>query len=216
MKTELPRINNVVGAVAIACSKDETREPLGHVLIKDGETVASNGRLLLYAATQTTPADELPESISGNIGPLAELIPAKIIKSAINSLAKGVDPTTKKPRLPACRTAHLCNSEIKSTDLQSTHCAKIPEYNGTRDYPDYKKIIPPADRSEIRAKISVENLEKIVKAAKMIAAQGIEFMVSTIDDEFTAEPIRILMRGRDERCESVSINGVVMPMYKKD
>ena len=193
-------LNNITRAVAVACSTDETRQVLQGVFITPARTVATNGRMLLMAKTQLQDAEELPPDIANCVAPLPEAVnlPADIL----NSAAK---PKGKKSRIPCLRQAYLCNGSIVKSDLATTEQVAYKGIEGR--YPNYEQVLP-KDDPEAVVSLSFENMDKLVKAAKLAGATSITFGVRGKGD-----PISITMQGQDIAYEDPrTIEGVVMPM----
>lgn len=198
-------------AVKEAASTDETRFVLNGVYLhkneSKGEAVATDGRFLLKASWTLQDEQDYP-SVPGAISPAKEndsgIIPTSAIVSAVKAMPK--KNKTSLPILDNMRVkfdADTNLTQIVSTDLEKHNIQPSRIIDGT--YPNYSQVIPEyKEEGDIKVKVSVEYLYKIVSALKQMEAK--EVIISVKDGD---RPVRLDAQSEDRILDVV---GVLMPI----
>lgn len=192
-KKMVTAINKTTLAVAQAASTDPDRAVLNGVHFTKEYIEATNGRLLIRAKRETWDADELPTDLTGD-SPDEVIVPTKAIKAGV----KGI----KKSSLPVLRNAYLLDDGIKSTDIGSVSSVSYKEIEGR--YPNTSMVIP--EEGPLNMALSLDILERIVKAAKLVGAFSVDFHFT---DEMT--PVTFKMKSDSEEM----LMGIAMPLRVK-
>ena len=221
-------------AVLPATCEDKGRYYLQAIQVEpDGSIVATDGHILLVAKE----SGRFPDSEFPTKEPLPTYngdatVPVMLTTELVAKLIGAMPKKARIPILAACQVGQNgAGTFAAATDLETAivkHLDPPGEYNR---FPDWKRVMPAADRPALHLSLAVEVLEDLIKAAKAIGGrdkgQTITFHIPTEHKYHGKVPgpedpkdrasngkiedgIRIEFRG-----SGITVEGVAMPCRDK-
>lgn len=213
----------MLSAALAATTPDDTRYCLNAVQIDAAKrcVVATNGHILLVATDTNPQADTdfplIPGAEYHGDPAGAVLADADVVRSIIAA-------TPKKTPIAILTSVQLGangsdnTAMMSATDLKAPRVAVITNEAG-RNFPNYERVLPKAGRPGVRVCLSVEVLDALVKAAKIVRSgvqtnshqlATIVFDVPTgatdLQDGAVITALGVTMKGAD-----VTVTGAAMP-----
>jgi hypothetical protein len=211
-----------LSAALAATTADDTRYFLNAVQIDAAKhcVVATNGHILLVATDTNPQADTDFPAIPG-----AEYHgdPASAVLADADIIRAMIAATPKKTSIGILTSVQLGangsdnTAVLSATDLKAPRVAVLT--NEGRNFPNYERVLPKAGRPGVRVCLSVEVLDALVKAAKVVRSgvnsnshqiATITFDVPTsatdLQDNAVITALGITMKGAD-----VTVTGAAMP-----
>lgn len=208
---------------ALAATAEDTRYYLNAVQLEPAahRVVATNGHVLLIVTDHSPFPDADFPSIAG-----AEFHgdPAGAILAGADIVRAILSATPKKTSIPILTCAQLGangteqSATLAATDLQAPRVATLTNEMDGRQFPQYERAIPKADRPGVRVTLAVDVLEQLIKAAKAIKPGArshpmITFDVPTeeqhidkADHRTVTAALGITMKG-----DAITVTGAAMP-----
>ena len=219
---------DVLKAIAVATTSDETKYQLSSLLIEpDGRVVATDGHILLVAS-QSTP---LPDADFPSAGvPVFAGNPKTAVLLPTDTAARLIGATSRgKPTIPALTHIQVgCTDDGKAyataTDLAVPVSVPLVANGGDATFPAYARALPPADRPHHTVMLAGKVLAQLAKVAAILGNTK-DTTKGTVRFEIPSDPkayaavagteargclelaIRIVIHGQD----GVEIVGAVMP-----
>lgn len=201
--------------VAKAASADDTRYTLNGVHIEpDGSAVATDGKQLLKWTPADTPAAEDYPAIEGfkahsdGIALQAFILPSAAAAEILKAVPKkSMLPVLENIALDVEASNDNGSAAFAVTDLENPRIFRPKKIEG--DYPDYNKVIPPADKTPVfEVSLGLDTLLKSLNAIKALYPKGIN---GHLKFKFYGPVDAIRIEGDTGNGE---ITAVIMPLSK--
>jgi DNA polymerase III sliding clamp (beta) subunit (PCNA family) len=183
-------------AVLPATTDDDSRYFLRAILIEpDGRCLATDGHILLVARDEHPEPDaDFPSVDAAPFHGSPEkgvLLPTTSAQSLLKTIPK-------KSTIPILHGVQISTNGEKgctvvATDLQSINTVHVQENGKDGTFPNYKNVIPPADRPCISVCLSLQVLKDLIKSAEAVEPskklQTITFSIPTEEKHQGREPL---------------------------
>lgn len=213
-------------AVLPATTSDDSRYFLKAILVEpDGSCVATDGHILLLARDPHPepdadyPSKGVPEfKGSPEVG---VMLPRDVAEGLIKAMPKG-----KRQTMPILNSVQISSNgdegfTVVATDLDSVRTGHIQANGKDQTFPNYERVMVPADRPHLKLCLSTAVLKALIKSVEAVDTskpQTITLEIPTEDqyqgkavskagqpDGHIASAIRVTFG------TSIKVEGVVMP-----